>query len=326
MPNSQSCYVTKVEQPLNPRVYAQSVYDQADEATVRNFMRLNRVSGQDYLRPGQTLILPMPGEMPGAHMTSVSEHIGPINPIPQSTIDAQRFNQNYDLLDFLANGKDAMGFAGDQVGGVAEYMSVRTDMIRRDFNKLAEVYKDAHTRDIKFQTEKFRSLRSPIERKLQAQLTGLARSRILQDPGAKNLKKGFRLNTRSIAKDLTLNPNKNPKAIAKGFSKIDDFAGTVKRAGTIGKVISVGATFGEIADGFKESNRAGSRAIVTEGASWLGSAAAGAAATKVVLALGIATGGTGFIVLGLAVVVSSAVAGIGSEAVAGGAFDFFIKP
>lgn len=330
MPPPQSCFVGKVDLPMRAGEYAHSIYDQIDASTTERFLGVNRLTGDQLLRPGHTLLLPNPGELPGQHMHYVSAQIGPLRPIPQSMINAQRFNQNYDLFDFLSDNEGVMGAGGKGLEGIVTYMEKRTDLVRKDFRKLADLYKQAQLRGIPLGSEQFRSMRAPLEASLRAQVNGIARNRIYERPHAASVKKGFNISHKRVAKELMLNPNVDPSFYTKGVQRIDAFTSKIKHAGTVGKVLSVGSSVAAVHEDFKKGKRQGFRKlgeeVVETAAGGVGATAGAAATAGALLLFGVGTGGVGFIVIGIGAVAGSIFASEGAGWAFTESYDLIIKP
>lgn len=326
----QSCYLGMVEQPSPAGGYANSLYGGTDSAT-RQFLSLNRLKPDTLLMPGRNLIMPMPGESAGQHMTWVSEQVGELRPIPASALQAQRFNQNYDLLDFMSQHDGAMEGAGTMIGGVADHLETRTRLIRKDFSELLGVYRDAQRQGVAFNSLDFAAMRKPVEARLKSQITGMARKALYEAPNATKVKKGLGISHKSIAKEFKLDPNVDPKWYARAIGRTEGLAKNIKRLGTVGKVLSIGSSVTTVANDYRSGGwQGGLRSAGQEasgiGGSALGGMAGGAVATSTaVLLFGAATGGAGFVLIGIGVVVGSIAGGEIAEAGYNGGYQLLFK-
>lgn len=223
-------------------------------------------------------------------------------------------SREFDLLSILSRKKEEVSFVGSEIGALSSYVSVRADLIKKDLQKLDEIYKSALQRKIPLHSDQFRLMKAEVQASLQRQINGFSRGHILADSKASGFKSQFGISHKSMAHRFKIgNPNYN-SALAKGIERSGNFAKKLKAGGNIGFLFS-GVT---VHSAYQEEGTLGAvKATMREGAKFGGARLGSGLAMGAVLLFGVSTGGTGFVLLGLAAVVG----GFAGDAAAGATFD-----
>lgn len=298
-----------------PGQSASSLYTAGSSDRLDLFNEINSATNMGG-RPNNYYYVPLSNSY---SLTDKDEAIGllrKINTGPNSLSPYQAGIQSreFDVLSVLSRRKNEISFVGSEIGALSSYLEIRTNLITSDLKKLDAIYKNALQQRIPLNSDKFRMMKADVQMSLQKQINGFSRGHILSDAKASKFKTQFGISHKSIShKFKTGNPGYNT-AISKGIERSGKFAKKIKAAGNIGFLFS-GVT---ITSAYQQDGVGGAvKATAREGAKFGGARLGSAAAVSVAILFGVSTGGTGFIVLGLAAVVG----GFAGDAAGSAVFD-----
>ncbi|MCE7027855.1 hypothetical protein [Jiella avicenniae] len=310
-----------LETPIRAEDAHRCFFTDPGDRRIDAFRSLNAFGrGSEILRPGQLLVVPHDVTASAAEETSLrslAEGARRASPATASPIQAKRFNEEFDFIDFLTSNREAIGITGTEIGGLHDYLEKRVKLIEGDLKKLDDGYRAALKRGLPLNSAEAKALRRPVEEALQRQINGFSRRHILRNSGATTIKKGLGISHKSIAKSYRLHGDQaRNKAIDEAVERSAAFASKLKPIGTVGKILDAGAIVGAVNAGYEKDGVGGAVAAGGKSAAGFLGARAGSALAAALL-VGVGTGGVGFVVMGLGIVAGS----IAGGAVAEGLYD-----
>jgi len=299
-----TAYCKMVEYPIDAAAAAKDVYISPTPELLSRFNTMNGLGSRDMLYPGQLLVVPS--------STMNEQEAGGLRTLPQivnhqgrnggTPADSKAYNREFDLFQALTTYAGG-ALASPYFGGVTDYIQIRLGEVEKQFGLLQDAYLKAQRANLRLGSPQAQALRSAPEAALKAQLTGLAKTKLLVRPDAKSLKDALDISHKSIAHQVrTTGSPVEVREISRAIGKTKALSTVVKRAGMIGLTISVGSSIATTIDDYKTK---GSKAGISTGYRET-SGFAGALGGAVLLGFVVGTGGLG---LGIVAVGLAAVAG-----------------
>lgn len=219
-------------------------------------------------------------------------------------IDPKRFNNDFDVLNILSNNKDRMAITSKVLSTGSKIVSKNFSEIQTNLERLDSIYKDALRTSGKLRTPQFQGQIQTLSSNLQRSLRNFSGALVLPKPDlrAGPLKDSLGISHKSLEHNFKINGGDGQiKPLAGAIEKSSKLASAAKQVGNIAKVISIGNSVVATTEDFKTKGAAtGFRTMGKEAAGHAGSmvgAELGMAAA--ILVIGTATGGVGFVAIGI---------------------------
>lgn len=281
--------------------------DQSDKR-IPLFKELNFVA-KSTLRTGSLLIIPVKPDF----NQKLKEKVQGIGQNLQGGVQvisgrsAQFMNDNAGTFDLIH--KLGQSSAVQSTEKVLGHFEDRLKFITKDLKNLEELYKSELGKGLKTNTSSFFQKRFPIEKSLNEQLTGFARKHILHDHTQRNMRKALGIK-HSATYDAYQAGGKhiNVRGLSDSINASKGLAHFMKTASAPLTAIHVGSLGLDVVRTAQEDGYvAGGRKAFGNTGKFLGGKAG--AKLGVAIAFGLATGGVGFGVMGIAAIAGGAVAG-----------------
>ncbi|MDK9695616.1 MAG: hypothetical protein OEL76_04435 [Siculibacillus sp.] len=319
-------YFAQAEYPTSAGESCSLIYRDPTPDIRSSFLGVNGLSAGDPIRRGQLLLIPSLDEQPDrgdavSVMRQKFDHEASGGTGSQSRL----FNQEFSLLNTISRRNDELDYVEKNFSGMGEYLKIRLKSIKTDFADLEKLYVDTLKRGGKLNSDMFRQRRFLLEQRLKAQLTGVSRAAVLKNPGAASMRDSLRISHKSLQNAVRTNGSVTQvRQIGDALDRTSKLAAKAEYFDKFGKVLSVGLAAVKITEDYKKGGSL--TAIRTAGresagiagglmAGEIGASAGAAAGTAIAVFFGVATGGTGFVIMGIGAVAGSLIFGtIGTEA------------
>ena len=259
------------------------------------------------LMPGTPLIVPHGTDFNAQQMLScrAASRQMKANPLPMSPERAAFHDREFPLLTV---GTQEISDAANLGGAAADVLTHTAKQIGDDLKALDQAYKTARAARIPLNSAQFEAIRTPIERTIQGRLNVIHSSRILADGHRDVSEAALGISRRQASAAIRWNgSDAQIKGIVGTTAKTTKYATKMSVVGKGFTALSVGMIGIETYTAYKQD---GTKAAVRTGLGKTAGFAAGAVASKIAVGLifGAATGGIGFVVIGVAAVVGAGMA------------------
>lgn len=306
--------------------------------TIDQFLRANNfTSPTDRIGRGQMFAAPLGDSWHPALEAQLAKDLArsnfAIRHQPQAPA-AEEFNANFSWLESLLSDGTAGKIASETADGTREYFERRTAEIAKMFRNYENSYRDSLKLGGDFSKGAAASARTFIKRDLDSQLTGVSRKAFLPNPHHSNLKKALNLSHKAARNVRKVGAaEKEIAKIVQAGDKATRAAGYLKKAGWVGKVISIGSASLDVKETYQQQGSQAARMHAGKelskfggsyGGSIAGAKLGGMAGAGLAVAFGVGTGGLGFVALAVGgAVVGSVGGGMTGEFIAENAWEKF---
>jgi hypothetical protein len=301
-----TCTIIKVEDAATLDDVAARVYAAAGDPRRGLFTAINRpaLTGPQ-LRAGRSLVVPLstrfsPGDT--ANAVGIARQLATRPPV-QSPLQSRRMVEDFSLMEAVSRAPDTLDFLENEVSGVEDYLKGRTAGIKRQLRALDAVYRKAMTEGVALNSQKFRDMRAPIDDALKAQINGMARDQVMVKMRG-SASKSLGISHKSIQTAFKAQGSAfQIDGITKALKRTDRLAARVDMMKFVGRPLTVLDWGADLREGYRADGAMGvSQAAAKKATGVLVGRGVSMGATAALLAFGVGTGGTGFVVLGIVAV------------------------
>lgn len=315
-------YLLAAERACSVDTMVKEAYREPDPAAVQNFLRYNGISSlADRIAPGELLIVPSLTDGPRLEPEKVGKSMRQANYVMRNSMAepaAMEFNGTFNWVRDLVT-SEAVGTGSEVAENTLKYFEGRANRIADTLGEYRRNYEVAARAKGKsfVKHSAANSARFFIERDLQSQITGVSRKLFYSNPPRTRMKDQIGISHKALKNEVRVGSNlKELDKISDTAAKAQKLAAKLKNGALVFKVVSLGATANEVHTVYKKSgSRAGNMRVGREVSGAIGGGVGGWAASALLVAFGVGTGGLGIAAIAVGgVIVGGIVGGAAGEA------------